>query len=147
MWRFLGFFIVPLFFSLNVQSFENSREVAEKLSKWDVSDIEADVERVEKGKNLFIDEMFDDLEAADSFFSNHRIDEVSALQMQRVALLTFLHDPMTYGAQLIARTYSKNKALFRKAANKLHPYDRKIIEEQLARYAKCLNYKDGCPQD
>src|SRR5437868_6091953 len=121
--------LLSLLFSVHAfaAEFKSADEIVKKLGTYKVSDVEGDVQRLKNKEKLKIDEMFDDLEAAAKFLKDKTVSEDLALQMERVSLLTFLHDQTTFAADLILPVYDKNTEVFKTAAKRLHPYDRDVI--------------------
>lgn len=111
--------------------FKTVTEAEEKLATFTVADIDGDEQRLASGKSLKINEIFDDLKEAVAVAEKTKLTEELALQMERLCLLASLHDPSNYAVDLILPVYQKNKALFEKASQKLHPYDRKNLIEVL----------------
>lgn len=122
-----------LFMSTSVIAapFNNVTEAEEKLATFSVADIDGDEQRLAAGKNLKINEIFEDLKETVALLEKAKLTEALALQMERLCLLASLHDPSNYAVDLILPVYQKNKALFEKASQKLHPYDRKNLLEVL----------------
>ncbi|RYF50599.1 MAG: hypothetical protein EOO38_05280 [Cytophagaceae bacterium] len=128
------FIILSLVFSFTAHAadFKSNEEIFKKLSAYKTEDIEGDAKRLEKKEKLKIDEMFDDLEAASKYVVKNSLTPEVALEMERVCLITFLHDPATFGADLILPAYDKHRDVFKAAAKKLHPYDMGILLEVLS---------------
>lgn len=108
---------------------KNSADVVRKLSDYTISDIDGDQERLEKKQRLRIDDMFDDLEAANAVLKNQTVTVDAAYEIQRVSLLTSLHDPTLFAVQLVAPLVKKNKTAFAEARRRFHPVDRQRLED------------------
>jgi len=133
-------FLFLLTFSVNSFSsqFKSSDEIINKLNSYQISDITGDAQRLKNKEKLKIDEMFDDLETAAKYLEDKTPNEEIAYSLERVCLLTFLHDPSSYSAELIMSVYDKNTELFKKASKKLHSYDQKVILEVLDGKSRAL---------
>ncbi|MBK9323485.1 MAG: hypothetical protein IPM97_11190 [Bdellovibrionaceae bacterium] len=125
------FFILSLAFAsvLQAKEFTSSDQIVKKLSAYQLHDLTGDIQRLKNKESLKIDEMFDDLEAAAKFLEGKTPSEDVAYHIERVCLLTFLHDPTSFAVDLTLSTYEKNKSIFEKAAKKLHNYDMQVILE------------------
>ncbi|MBC7370533.1 MAG: hypothetical protein H7326_03150 [Bdellovibrionaceae bacterium] len=126
-------FVLTILLSMQVfaAEFKSNDDILKKLASHTVEDIKGDAKRVEAKEKLKIDEMFDDLEAAAKFIDKSEVTEDMAVELERVCLITFLHDPTTLSADLIIKVYDRNQSVFKKAAKRLHPYDMGIILEVL----------------
>lgn len=123
-----AFFLATLIgFPAFAVEFKSSEEILVKLSAYKVEDINGDAEKVERKQKLKIDEMFEDLEAAAKYIGKDKISVELAFEIERVSIITFLHDPMTYSAELILDVYERNMEIFQTAAKRLHPVDSKLI--------------------
>lgn len=133
--QILTFFILfissLISFPLYAENFTSSENAVEKLEAYTVKDIEDDKERLKKRRELKIDEMFKDLERAMKYLEKSPLTEELAFQLERVSLITLIHDPSAYAIEIILPVYQKNKDLFKKAAKKLHPVDRDLILDLL----------------
>ncbi len=128
----LLFIISSLFtFSAYAAEFKSVDEAAKKLSAYTVADIDGDAKRLKENQELKIDQMFNDLEKTEKFLRKNNLTEDLAHEMERVSLITFIHDPTTFAIDLILPVYQKNRIIFEKAAQKLHPYDRNLLMEIL----------------
>jgi hypothetical protein len=121
--------------------FKTADEILRKLATYKATDIDGDVKRLKNKEKLKIDEMFDDLEATVKFLNGKAPSEEVTYEMERVCLLTFLHDPSTFAVDLILVVYDKNQDVFIKAAKRFHPYDRDVILQVLDGKSKV--FKDG----
>ncbi len=127
--------IMPFLLSLSISSsafadptvFKNITEAETKLAGYTVADIDGDKQRLAEGKDLKINEIFSDLEAISALLVKQKLTEELALQMERACLLASLHDGSNYAVDIILTIYQKNKSIFEKAAQRLHPYDRKNL--------------------
>lgn len=126
-------FLLIMAFSVNLfaAEFKSADAILKKLSAYKVADVEGDIKRLKNKEKLKIDEMFDDLEAAAKFFETGTPSEEAVYQLERVSLITFIHDPSTFAVDLILPVYIKNTALFKKAAKRLHPVDATLIMDVL----------------
>lgn len=122
-------FLIPLFLTTPAlgQEFKSQEDAERKLATYTVNDIDGDSKRLADKQELKIDQMFNDLEATAKLLDKATPSEGLVLQMERVSLITFINDPSTFAVDLILPVYQKNKALFEKAAQKLHSYDRGMI--------------------
>jgi len=109
--------------------FKSVTEAETKLATYTVDDIDGDKQRVVEGKPLKIDEIFDDLEAVVTLLEKDTLTVELAYQLERACLLASLHDPSNYAVDIILSVYQKNKETFKKAAEKLHSFDRKNLLE------------------
>lgn len=125
------------------EDFKTADEAVKKLSGYTVADIEGDKIRHKENKELKIDLMFNDLENAAKLSQKDSLNEDLAFQMERVALITFIHDPSAFAVDLILPVYQKNKAIFEKAAQKLHPVDRALILDTLESHSKTTTEGNG----
>jgi len=142
----MGKYLLPLLliFSMKASAdFKSTDEVIKKLSAYTIADIDGDEQRLKDKKPLKIDEMFNDLEETNKYFETNKINEEAAREMERVVLLTLLHDPSGFATELVYPVYSKNVDLFKKAAEKLHPYDRKVILQVLQGQKEAVEHGDG----
>lgn len=123
--------------------YKTIEEATKQLAVFTVEDIKGDEARLKEGKGLKIDEMFDALEAAVKVTEKNAPTEDLVLEMERVTLITFLHDPSAFAvSDIILPVYRKHKELFKKAAKQLHPVDRKLILSTLDGQDKALS-SDG----
>lgn len=120
-----------LFSQLALAGFKNADEAQKKLSTYTVADIKGDVDRLAAKKPLKIDEIFDDLTATVEMLGKNAPTEDLALEMERACLLTSLHDPSNYAIEIILPIFIKNKAVFEKASESLHPTDQKNLMEPM----------------
>jgi hypothetical protein len=111
--------------------FKSVDDATKNLSSYSVADIDGDAKRLKEKQELKIDQMFNALEETAKFLEKNTLTEDLAYQMERVSLITFIHDPTTFAVDLILLVYQKNKVLFEKAAQRLHPYDRNLLLETL----------------
>lgn len=111
--------------------FKTVAEAEKKLSAYTVADIKGDVDRLAAGKPLKIDEVFEDLQATVDMLAKNKITEDLALEMERACLLASLHDPSNYAIEIILPVFIKNKTVFEKAAESLHPTDFKNVMEPM----------------
>jgi hypothetical protein len=111
--------------------FKSVADAETKLTNYTVADIDDDKQRLAEGKELKINEIFDDLQAISALMAKEKMTEELALQIERACLLASLHDPSNYAIDIILPIYQKNKAVFEKAAQRLHPYDRKNLLDAL----------------
>lgn len=111
--------------------FKTAAEAQKKLSTYTVADIKGDVDRLAEGKPLKIDEIFDDLDSTVALLKKEALTEDLALQMERACLLASLHDPSNHAIEIILPVFIKNKEIFEKAAESLHPVDRKNVMEPM----------------
>jgi hypothetical protein len=121
-------FLCPLV-SAKSTNFTSEKKLIEKLSAHTVEDIKGDIGRNEKKKPLKIDEIFDDVDGAVNFYRNNKLSKEGATQIQRVCLLTLLHDNTSYCIERTLRLYDRNKAIFKGNKNRFHPYDWKLISD------------------
>ena len=114
-------FVLTSLLSMQVfaAEFKSNDDILKKLASHTVEDIKGDAKRVEAKEKLKIDEMFDDLEAAAKFIDKSEVTEDMAVELERVCLITFLHDPTTLSADLIIKVYDRNQGVFKKAAKRL----------------------------
>lgn len=120
-----------LFSQLAWAGFKTVEEAQKKLSTFTVADIKGDVDRLAAKQPLKIDEIFDDLTATVEMLGKNKLTEDLALEMERACLLTSLHDPSNYAIEIILPIYIKNKAIFERAAESLHPTDQKNLMEPM----------------
>ena len=113
--------------------FKNSSDVVKRLSSYGISDIDGDQERLRKKQRLRIDDMFEDLKAANAALKNQTITVDAAYEIQRVSLLTSLHDPTLFAVQLVVPVAKKNKSAFAAARLRFHPVDRELLEDFFVR--------------
>lgn len=126
--------ILVFAFLISSSAFAGFKTVAEaekKLATYTVADIKGDVNRLAEGKPLKIDEIFDDLDSTVELLKKEALTEDLALQIERACLLASLHDPSNHAIEIILPVFIKNKALFEKAAENLHPVDRKNVMEPM----------------
>ena len=134
--------------SLQAQAETSARtEVLEQLKSFSSKDLAADVVIVKekKGDELHIDKMFKTLEAANKLIVNDKItgDEELVKEMERVALLTFQHDPSQYAAEIIVPSFQKDKLTFKKAAKSLSATQSKRIIDSLRNTERAVEGLDG----
>jgi len=120
-----------LSFSAFAEDFASTDDAEKKLASYTVADIDGDKKRLAEKKELKIDQMFNDLEASVKLLEKKPMTDEMALQMSRVSLITFINDPSAFAIDIILPAYQKNKGLFEKAAQKLHPIDREVLKETL----------------
>lgn len=120
-----------LFSQLALAGFKNVDEAQKKLATYTVADIKGDVDRLAAHKPLKIDEIFDDLQATVEMLAKNKVTEDLAIEMERACLLASLHDPSNYAIEIILPIYIKNKAVFEKASESLHPTDQKNVMEPM----------------
>lgn len=118
--------------------FKSADEIIKKLSAYQISDITGDTQRLKNKEKLKIDEMFDDLEFAAKYLEDKKPTEEVVYNLERVCLLTFIHDPSSYSVDLIMSVYDKNTEIFKRASKKLHSYDQQVILEVLEGKSQAL---------
>ena len=131
---------VPAF----AETFKSADDAVKKLEAYTVSDVEGDKARLEARQPLRIDQMFEDLEGAVKLIGKQALTEDLAYQMGRVTIITFINDPSAYAVgEIILPVYQKNKKVFEKAAQKLHPVDRKLLLDTLKSFDEASSEGQG----
>jgi hypothetical protein len=132
-----------LSFPAFAEDFATTEDAEKKLSSYSVADMEGDKKRLADKQELKIDQMFNDLEACVKLLEKKPMTDEMALQMSRVSLITFINDPSAFAIDIILPAYQKNKALFEKAAQKLHPVDRAVLLDTLKNHDKANKEGEG----
>lgn len=130
----LLFFMIAMvgnFSSADPVGFKTVDEAVKKLSTYKPSDLKGEKERFKAGKPMNIDKMYADLEAATKLVKNTPITEDLAYEMERVALITIINNPMAGGVMIILPAYIKYTDEFINAAARLDEYDEKVILDSL----------------
>jgi hypothetical protein len=139
------FFTVALvgnFSNATAGKFKTVDEAIQKLSKYEPTDLEGELERFKTGKIMNIDRMYQDLELATKLVKTAPLTEELAFQMERVALITIINNPAAHGVGLILPAYIKDPKIFEAAAEGLSEYDEVLILETLKGQKESLDSQD-----
>jgi hypothetical protein len=126
--------------SARSQGFASVKEATQKLATYQPKDLEGDRQRLKTGVPMKIDEMYFDLARANTIALTEPMTEDLAFEMERVAVITLINNPMGDGPEKILEAYIKHTDLFTRAAELLDPYDEKVILQTLKGFRKAQEH-------